>query len=142
MLESIVDPSKEIKEGFQTYRLTTTDEQVYTGLKVKEDAKEVVIRDANGRDIRVAKDDVDSLDAVEGVADAGQRRCRRSATSSSSTCWRSSRAGRSRSRCAGWWWRSAVDRAVPGGHGVDEAGGEVRRRSGRRSTPSRTASST
>ena len=61
ILESIVDPSKEIKEGFQTYRLTTTDSKVYTGLKVKEDAKEVVIRDANGRDNRVAKDDIEAL---------------------------------------------------------------------------------
>jgi quinoprotein glucose dehydrogenase len=61
ILESIVDPSKEIKEGFQTYRLTTTDTKVYTGLKVKEDAKEVIIRDSTGRDYRVAKDDVEAL---------------------------------------------------------------------------------
>jgi quinoprotein glucose dehydrogenase len=61
ILESVVDPSKEIKEGFQTYRLTTTDEQVLTGLKIKEDAKEVLLRDANGRDIRVAKDNIESL---------------------------------------------------------------------------------
>lgn len=61
ILEAIVDPSKEIKEGYQTYRLTTTDTKVYTGLKVKEDATEVVIRDATGRDYRVAKDDVEAL---------------------------------------------------------------------------------
>jgi len=61
ILESIVSPSKEIKEGFQTYRLTTADAKVYTGLKVKDDAREVVIRDANGRDIRVAKDEIESL---------------------------------------------------------------------------------
>jgi quinoprotein glucose dehydrogenase len=61
ILEAIVDPSKEIKEGFQTYRVTTADEQVHSGLKIKEDAKEVLLRDANGRDIRVAKEDIDSL---------------------------------------------------------------------------------
>jgi len=61
ILESIVEPSKEIKEGFQTYRLTTVDDQVHTGLKIKEDAKEVLLRDANGRDVRVGKDDVGSL---------------------------------------------------------------------------------
>jgi putative membrane-bound dehydrogenase-like protein len=61
ILESIVEPSKEIKEGFQTYRLTTADGKVYTGLKVKDDAKEVVVRDAQGRDVRVDKDDVESL---------------------------------------------------------------------------------
>jgi putative heme-binding domain-containing protein len=61
ILESIVEPSKEIKEGFQTYRLTTVDDQVHTGLKIKEDTKEVLLRDANGRDIRVGKDDIQSL---------------------------------------------------------------------------------
>ncbi len=61
MLESIVEPSKEIKEGFQSYRLATTDSKVYTGLRVKDDAKEVVIRDATGRDLRVAKDEVESM---------------------------------------------------------------------------------
>ena len=61
ILESIVDPSKEIKEGFQTYRLTTTDSKVYTGLKIKEDAKEVIIREANGRDHRIDKDDIEAL---------------------------------------------------------------------------------
>ncbi|HEY1191658.1 MAG TPA: hypothetical protein VGE74_28755, partial [Gemmata sp.] len=61
ILESIVEPSKEIKEGFQTYRLTTLDSKVYTGLKIKDDSKEVVLRDATGRDIRVDKDDVESL---------------------------------------------------------------------------------
>jgi putative membrane-bound dehydrogenase-like protein len=61
LLESIIDPSKEIKEGFQTYRLATADGQIITGLKLKEDAKEVVIREANGRDTRVGKDNIDSL---------------------------------------------------------------------------------
>jgi putative heme-binding domain-containing protein len=61
LLESMVDPSKEIKEGFQAYRLTTTDSKVFSGLKVKEDESEVVIRDADGRDHRVSKDEVDSL---------------------------------------------------------------------------------
>ncbi len=61
ILEAIVEPSKEIKEGFQTYRLVTVEGQVYTGLKIREDAKEVVIREATGRDVRVAKDDIESL---------------------------------------------------------------------------------
>ncbi len=61
ILESIVEPSKEIKEGFQTYRVTTADGKVFTGLKVKDDAKEVIIRDANGRDNRIDKEDVESL---------------------------------------------------------------------------------
>lgn len=61
ILESIADPSKEIKEGYQTYRVTTADGQVLTGLKVSETAAELVIRDANGRDVRVAKEDAEAV---------------------------------------------------------------------------------
>ena len=61
IMESIVQPSKEIKEGYQAYRLSTTAGQVYVGLKVSENTKEVVIREANGKDIRVPKGDIDEL---------------------------------------------------------------------------------
>ena len=61
LLESIIDPSKEIKEGYQSYRVITTNGQTLLGLKVTETGKELVIRDANGRDIRLAKDDVESI---------------------------------------------------------------------------------
>ncbi|MCI0703861.1 MAG: HEAT repeat domain-containing protein [Planctomycetia bacterium] len=61
ILESMVDPSKELKEGYQAYRLTTIDSKVFIGLKIKEDDNEVIIRDANGRDHRIPKDEVDSL---------------------------------------------------------------------------------
>jgi putative membrane-bound dehydrogenase-like protein len=61
LLESMIEPSKEIKEGFQTYRVVTADAQVFTGLKIKEDNKEVLIREATGRDVRIAKDEIDSL---------------------------------------------------------------------------------
>jgi quinoprotein glucose dehydrogenase len=61
VLESIIDPSKEIKEGYQTYRLATADGQIISGLKIKEDAKEVIIREANGRDTRIEKENIDSL---------------------------------------------------------------------------------
>jgi putative membrane-bound dehydrogenase-like protein len=61
LMESIIQPSKEIKEGYQAYRLSTAGGQVYTGLKVSETKTEVVLRDATGKDVRVARDDVDEL---------------------------------------------------------------------------------
>jgi quinoprotein glucose dehydrogenase len=61
LLESIVDPSKEIKEGFQAYRVATVDGQVLVGLKISETPKEVVLRDSNGRDQRLAKDDIEDI---------------------------------------------------------------------------------
>ncbi|QDU22112.1 PVC-type heme-binding CxxCH protein [Urbifossiella limnaea] len=61
ILEAIADPSKEIKEGFQAYRVVGADGQVHTGLKVSETATELVMRDANGRDLRLAKSDIESV---------------------------------------------------------------------------------
>jgi putative membrane-bound dehydrogenase-like protein len=61
ILESIVDPNREIKEGYQTYRLTTIDEQVFTGLKVLENGREIVLRESTGRDVRIPRERIDSL---------------------------------------------------------------------------------
>jgi putative membrane-bound dehydrogenase-like protein len=61
LIESLVEPSKEIKEGFQAYDVTTTRGQVYRGLKVSQTADEVVLRDANGKDVRVPAGEVEEL---------------------------------------------------------------------------------
>lgn len=63
ILETIIEPSKEIKEGYQSYKATTNAGTVITGLKISETSMEVVIREATGRDVRIAKSDLDSLDA-------------------------------------------------------------------------------
>lgn len=63
ILESMIDPSKEIKEGFQSYTAVTDSGQVYQGLKVRDDGQEVVLRDQDGKDITIATDDLDELDA-------------------------------------------------------------------------------
>ena len=59
IVESIVEPSREIKEGFVTWTVETSGGQVYTGLKLKDAADEVVLRDANGRDIRIPSSEID-----------------------------------------------------------------------------------
>jgi quinoprotein glucose dehydrogenase len=63
VIESLLEPSKEIKEGFQSYVASTTKGQVFTGLKILDNAEEVVLRDAEGRDVRLAKKDVEELKA-------------------------------------------------------------------------------
>jgi quinoprotein glucose dehydrogenase len=65
IMESIIDPSREIKEGFQTYQVTTRNGQVYTGLKVAQTAEELILRDANAKDVRVPAKDVEELTAVK-----------------------------------------------------------------------------
>jgi putative membrane-bound dehydrogenase-like protein len=61
IMESLIEPSKEIKEGYQAFVASTRQGQVYTGLKVSQNAEEVVLRDANARDVRIATKDLDEL---------------------------------------------------------------------------------
>jgi putative membrane-bound dehydrogenase-like protein len=63
IMESLIEPSKEIKEGYQAYIASTRQGQVYTGLKVAQNADEVVLRDANARDVRIPMKDLDELKA-------------------------------------------------------------------------------
>lgn len=61
LIEAMAQPSKEIKEGYQSFRLDTIGGQVFTGLKISETKDEVVLREATGRDVRIKRDDVDTL---------------------------------------------------------------------------------
>jgi putative heme-binding domain-containing protein len=61
VMESMLDPSKEIKEGYQTYIATTKKGQTISGLKVSQNAKELVLRDATGKEVRIAAADLDDV---------------------------------------------------------------------------------
>jgi putative membrane-bound dehydrogenase-like protein len=61
IMESIIEPSKEIKEGYQTYVATTTKGQVFTGLKVSQTPQELVLRDANAKEIRILAADLEEV---------------------------------------------------------------------------------
>lgn len=61
IMESMIDPSKEIKEGYATFSATTKGGQVYTGLRVSADDQQVTLRDAQGKDIVIPRSDLDEL---------------------------------------------------------------------------------
>ena len=65
ILESIVTPSKEIKEGFQTYTVVGSDGRVFTGLKIVDDDREVVLRDTQGIDVRINQSAVEDIVATK-----------------------------------------------------------------------------
>ncbi len=58
LIESIFEPSKEIKEGYGTFIVATRDGQVFEGLKISSDAQRTVLRDAQGKDITVPAADI------------------------------------------------------------------------------------
>jgi putative heme-binding domain-containing protein len=64
MLISIVDPSAEIREGYQNYILTTKDGRTLSGFLADNDAQVVALRGLDGQDIRVPRTDIANLQAV------------------------------------------------------------------------------
>ena len=59
LLESILEPSKKIEPKFMTHLIETIDGNVVNGLIVQRSDKEIVIRSADGKQHRIANDDVD-----------------------------------------------------------------------------------
>ncbi|HEX2749580.1 MAG TPA: hypothetical protein VHM91_16340, partial [Verrucomicrobiales bacterium] len=49
IIESLLEPSKKIKEGYATLMVSTKDGGVHSGFLVREDAREVLLRDATGK---------------------------------------------------------------------------------------------
>ncbi len=58
VVESLLQPSKVIKKGFETQKVLTKKGTVVSGLLVKETPKSVVLRDANGQAVTIAASDV------------------------------------------------------------------------------------
>ncbi|WP_422925233.1 PVC-type heme-binding CxxCH protein [Singulisphaera sp. PoT] len=58
-VESILDPSKEIKEGFGTFKVATKDGRVISGLLLSDTDEAVVLKDAQGREVKIPAAEVD-----------------------------------------------------------------------------------
>jgi putative heme-binding domain-containing protein len=61
ILESILEPSKSIDPKYVTYLVETTDGRVQTGLLAEKNSKEVVLRNAGDKEIRISADKVERL---------------------------------------------------------------------------------
>jgi quinoprotein glucose dehydrogenase len=59
LLESIVDPNKQIAKGFETVILSLANGQVVTGIVKEENAKEIRLVTAEGKSVTVRQDEVD-----------------------------------------------------------------------------------
>jgi putative heme-binding domain-containing protein len=60
LLENILDPSRNVEPQFVTWLVETTSGRVYSGLLVHKDGNEVVIKDAENKQHRVASGDVET----------------------------------------------------------------------------------
>jgi putative heme-binding domain-containing protein len=61
LLESMLEPSKRIDPQYVAYLAETDDGRLTTGLLLKKDADEVVLRDAQGREVRIPTDQIEQL---------------------------------------------------------------------------------
>ena len=59
LIESMLEPSKEIKEGYEAYKVAMKDGRIVTGIKVSQDAQALTLKDANGRESRLNLSDID-----------------------------------------------------------------------------------
>jgi putative heme-binding domain-containing protein len=64
MLLNIVNPSAEIREGYETHLVLTQDGRVLTGFLVDRDNRLVVLRSAEGTDISVARKNIDEMRVI------------------------------------------------------------------------------
>jgi len=61
MLLHVVNPSAEIREGYETYQVSTRDGRVLTGFLVDKDNQVLVLRGADGQDVTVRQSQVEEL---------------------------------------------------------------------------------
>ena len=58
LLESVWFPNKKIKEGYHAVTVETKDNEEYSGVLVRESNEQIILRDATGKEITVAKNNV------------------------------------------------------------------------------------
>jgi putative membrane-bound dehydrogenase-like protein len=65
MLLNVINPSAEIREGFENYVVLTSDGRALTGFIADQDANVVVIRGADGQNVTVERDDIEEMSAIK-----------------------------------------------------------------------------
>ena len=61
MLLSVINPNAEIREGFQTRLVTTSDGRLLSGVLVEQDPQVVVLRSVEGVLIAIARDEIEEM---------------------------------------------------------------------------------
>jgi putative heme-binding domain-containing protein len=61
ILLNVVNPSAEIREGYTTYVVAMNDGRILSGVVVEEDKNVVVLRGADGKDLALARAEIDTM---------------------------------------------------------------------------------
>jgi putative heme-binding domain-containing protein len=71
VIDSLLDPAKNVKEGYNTVVVQTDDGQVLTGIQVTRSDAELVLRDATGKEIKIPTADIDEESIGTSLMPAG-----------------------------------------------------------------------
>ncbi len=61
ILMNIVNPSAEIREGYTTAIIATTEGRVLSGIVIEQDKNVVVLRGDDGKDAAIARDEIEAM---------------------------------------------------------------------------------
>ena len=65
MLLNVVNPSAEIREGFENYLIQTEDGRTLSGFIVDQDNRVVTLKGIDGQSITLDRDDIEVMRAVD-----------------------------------------------------------------------------
>lgn len=63
IVESLLYPSREIKKGFETISVLTVDGQIFRGMRVREDDRQLIVRDAHdlSEPVSILREDIEQV---------------------------------------------------------------------------------
>jgi putative heme-binding domain-containing protein len=59
LLEDILDPSRNVDQAFRTTQIVATDGRIISGLALREEGQILVLADAQGKELRVAREEIE-----------------------------------------------------------------------------------
>lgn len=71
LVESVLYPNKQVKDGFQAYLVRTSDDEEITGIPEHETASELVLRTAGDQDVTVQKSQIKGKKAIGSLMPSG-----------------------------------------------------------------------
>ncbi len=61
ILTNVINPSAEVREGFESIVVVTTDGRTVTGFRADQDARVLVVRGIDGQNITISRDDIEEI---------------------------------------------------------------------------------
>ena len=71
LVDSILQPNKQVKENYHALAVATDDGRIYTGIKVRQTGNELVLRDAEDREVTIPLSSIDDQKTAGSIMPAG-----------------------------------------------------------------------